>query len=330
MGTATVEAAPERLNALGRKTSIEYQQQQLVQQQATLNHYQQQQALKSMNTNAVVTAPNPDMHANSFDYSNINVSAEPKVLGVKSMMNRFNNMSTPSQTQPSYNRQSYNSTSLLNNTETVSAFHNSQPSPPTHPPSFEKYVELSSFPPANEMNARISVEKSEPRTSPLPSSVATFYEATSTDAAAVATDAAFTETIVKMASLLNGDGEMKVEETSALVAKVEIAETIDPNQTTINDSNSISLTPSASIANNETINTDINLNDNDKNEQRKQEEANANATIAAESQKPNEEEKKPDGNASANVQEEQQAVQEQISNETSNEVAQEVIETSEF
>lgn len=82
--TATAQVAPERLNALGRKNSIDQQKQSML-------------PAASMNNNHLHATSNfPNSFANGSNGISVDPSmtqAEPKSLGVKSMMSRFNNIS---------------------------------------------------------------------------------------------------------------------------------------------------------------------------------------------------------------------------------------------
>lgn len=82
--TATAQVAPERLNALGRKNSIDQQKQSML-------------PAASMNNNHLHATSNfPNSFANGSNGISVDPSmtqAEPKSLGVKSMMSRFNNLS---------------------------------------------------------------------------------------------------------------------------------------------------------------------------------------------------------------------------------------------
>lgn len=141
--TATVQVAPpERLNSLGRKNSIDQQ--------------------KSMNT-ASMDPSNSALHASSNFSNNFSndmsadsamSSEQPKSLGVKSMMSRFNNLSSQPLPQPGANFSKHvdhhsNFSSNNNNNTTTQFTHPETASTFSHQPAASLFSQQPQFKPAS-------------------------------------------------------------------------------------------------------------------------------------------------------------------------------------
>lgn len=285
--SATVEVAGERLNALGRKNSFDLQQQQHRQPLHVTNSYAN-------------NASNPGMLLPD------NETSEPPVksLGVKSMMSRFNNLSSanvPTQSsffhtqmpQFKHDHAVFNTATLINpsgdqTSSTFQHYHHAQPA-------FLNASDTGIASSHTDTSSRSALPNESVNTVEVTTNASNASNASHTDESALVIQENNTTKPVEPDSVIQENNakadevadHSAVEEVTA-DAKLEIAETVvastaetvtapavtattTPPPPPVQDSDSLSLNPSdTSISNNETINVNINLNEKNEQEQEQQ------------------------------------------------------------